>query len=95
MKLMLFDFECSSGRCGHTFEALVPSESRYTECEKCGATASRLISPVRIDRSAIALTKGASPESIAHFDRVHRERKAIEEKRYETHGDYGHGAGSD
>ncbi len=91
-KLMLFDFECAAG---HTFEDMVDASIRSTTCPKCGALASRLISPVRIDRTSIALTKGASPESIAHFDRVHRERKAIEEKRYAEHGDYGHGAGSD
>lgn len=41
------------------------------------------------------MTKGASPESIAHFDRVHRERKAIEERTFERHGDYGKPAGAD
>lgn len=93
MKLMFFDFKCRD--CEHVFEGFVDSACRTTSCPLCSATADRQISPVRIDRSAIALTKGASPESIAHFDRVHRERKAIEEKRYATHGDYGHGAGSD
>lgn len=90
-KLMMFDFACEHG---HSFEDLVPPSVVEVPCV-CGATASRLISPVRIDRSAIALTKGASPESIAHFDRIHRERKAIEEKRYERNGDYGSASGAD
>jgi putative FmdB family regulatory protein len=91
MKLMMFDFVCS---CGNEFEELTGRDDPVS-CPDCGALASRTISPVRIDRTAIALTKGASPESIAHFDRIHRERKAIEEKRYERNGDYGHGSGSD
>jgi putative FmdB family regulatory protein len=87
---MMFDFVC---QCGNEFEELAERDS-YVSCPDCGAKASRVISPVRIDRSAIALTKGASPESIAHFDRVHRERKAIEEKRHAEHGDYGKSAGA-
>jgi hypothetical protein len=90
---MYFDFHCA--HCGTTTEDLVDPSTRSINCPLDGHPATRTISPVRIDRSAIALTKGASPESIAHFDRVHRERKAIEDKRYETHGDYGSAAGAD
>lgn len=92
-KLILFDFECQ--RCFHYFEDMVQPHVHEAPCPKCGYSASRQISPVRIDRSAIAMTKGASPESIAHFDRVHRERKAIEERTFERHGDYGKPAGAD
>lgn len=92
MKLFMLDFECQ--RCAHAFEDLLPHDTRETACPKCGYTATRQISPVRIDRSAIALTKGASPESIAHFDRIHRERKAKEERALERHGDYGTTAGA-
>lgn len=91
MKLMMFDFVCDNG---HEFEDLIDPEYRTDAWCHCGAHASRVISPVRIDRSAIALTKGASPESIAHFERVHRERKAIEEKHKAEHGDYGKPAGA-
>lgn len=89
---MMFDFVCPYG---HEFEELVPPHLYYFMCPTCGTLAERQISPVRIDRSAIALTKGASPESIAHFDRIHRQRKAIEDRAYERHGDYGKAAGSD
>lgn len=86
-KLMLFDFVCQ--QCDHVFEDMVHPHIHEAPCPKCAATASRQISAPRIDRSAIALTPGASPESIAHFDRIHRERKQIEERTYERHGDYG------
>lgn len=89
---MMFDFECLVNR--HVFEEMTYPDVKSVECPVCGKSAVRTISPVRIDRSAIALTKGASPESIAHFDRVHRERKAIEDKRKAEHGDYGKPAGA-
>jgi putative FmdB family regulatory protein len=90
-KLMLFDYECPA--CGQKAEALVHSYDTV-ECH-CGTQMQKQISAVRIDRSAIALSPSASPESVAHFDRIHRERRAIEEKSQREHGDYGKAAGSD
>jgi putative FmdB family regulatory protein len=93
MSKKLYDFECSS--CGAQFEELVDADLKIQPCDKCGGWADRLVPAPRIDRSSIALSASASPESIAHFDRVHRERKAIEEKSMADHGDYGKAAGSD
>jgi putative FmdB family regulatory protein len=92
-KLLIYDFECAG--CGAKFEDMAPADVQYVQCHACDYVARRQISPVRIDRSHIALSASASPESIAHFDRVHRERKAIEEKSMREHGDYGKAAGSD
>lgn len=86
------DFHCTE--CSTTWEAFVDHLVNELPCE-CGTTARRILTPVRIDRSAIALTVGASPESIAHFDRVHSQRKTIEERTYAEHGDYGKAPGSD
>lgn len=91
MSRKIYDFECPRG---HTFEEYVTLEVRQWLCE-CGCLATRLMPAPRIDRSHIALSASASPESIAHFDRVHRERRAIEEKSLANHGDYGKSAGSD
>lgn len=93
MSKKLYDFECSD--CGAQFEELVDADEMVQPCEACGGWADRLFPSPRIDRSRIALSASASPESIAHFDRVHRERKAIEEKTFANHGDYGKAAGSD
>jgi len=92
MSKKLYDFECPLG---HRFEALVEYDEREIFCECEAALATRVFPAPRIDRSHIALSASASPESIAHFDRVHRERKAIEEKSMREHGDYGKAAGSD
>lgn len=92
-KLILFDFRCTA--CDRVSEHLVKPGDYWAQCSHCGANARRELSPVRIDRTRIALTEGASPESVAHFDRVHRERKAQEQRTFEAHGDYGKAAGSD
>lgn len=92
-KLTFFDFSCRG--CKAVFEELVKPDIYQETCPKCGEQADRITSAVRIDRTRIALTNGASPESIAHFDRIHRQRKAIEERNMQNHGDYGKAAGSD
>jgi len=88
---MMFDFECPIHG---LFEDLVKSSVREIPCPQCGAPAHRAISPVRIDRLSMAVKDGATPTSIDYFDRVHRERKALEERSYSEHGDYGNHAGS-
>lgn len=92
MKLILFDFNCPTHG---DFEGLVKSTVRVLPCPKCSRTSVRQISAVRIDKSAMALQEGASPTAIDHFERVHRERRAIEERTYAEHGDYGNHAGGD
>lgn len=92
-KLLLFDFACSA--CNHAFEELVYSEICSLPCPKCAAPAKRQIPTPRIDKTGMALLEGATPTSIDHFDRIHRERKAIEERKERDHGDYGVAPGSD
>jgi hypothetical protein len=43
----------------------------------------------------MALGTGATPTSVDYFDRIHRERKVIEERNERNHGDYGTEAGGD
>jgi len=92
-KLMYFDFICRA--CGSAFEDMIKPDERTAPCPRCGELGDRQVSPVRIDRTAIALTVGASPESIDHFTRIHEQRKKIEEKTFANHGDYGKAPGSD
>lgn len=91
-KLILYDFECP--HCG-VFEDLVKSSEHSVPCPKCHAPAKRLISPARINLLAMALSDSASPEAISHFEKVHRQRKAIEDRAFQEHGDYGTAAGGD
>jgi putative FmdB family regulatory protein len=92
-KLIMFDFECEM--CGKRFEDLVPATWPAQNCPACGFQAKKLISPVRINKLDMAMSGSASPESVNYFDKVHRERKAIEDKKYHEHGDYGSAAGAD
>lgn len=91
-KLILWDFECS--KCG-VFEELAQPTEKSARCPRCDSAAPRIISPVRIDRMGMAVQPGATESSIKYFERAHRQRKAIEDKRYRDHGDYGSHAGSD
>lgn len=91
-KLILFDFDCPTHG---LFEELVHPHVHEAPCPRCQTNARRQISPVRIDRLGLAMSGTASPESIRYFDKVHRERKAIEDRNYAEHGDYGHAAGAD
>lgn len=92
-KLILFDFRCKN--CKHEFEELVKSDIWQAQCPKCSGTANRIISLVRIDKTAMALQDGATETSIRHFERLHQQQKAKEERSKREHGDYGKAPGSD
>lgn len=90
---MIFDFRCKS--CEAIHEDWTKPDVFWSSCPKCGEPSRRILSAVRIDHSAMALSESASPESIAHFDRVHKSQKAKEDKSVERHNDYGKAAGAD
>lgn len=92
-KLILFDFKCT--KCEHIFEELTAPGDYWCKCPKCGSNAQRQLSTPTIDYKAFALSSGATATSIDKFDRVHRQRKAIEQRNWENHGDYGKAPGSD
>lgn len=92
--LMFYDFSCTD--CNRVTESFENTATHSIECPECRGIARRILSAVRIDKSRIACSgDSASPESIRHFDRVHKQRKALEEKTFKEHGDYGKAAGSD
>jgi hypothetical protein len=90
-KLIFFDFECPEhGR----FEDLVHPGTDQAPCPKCSLNAPRQLSTFRINHMAMAVSASASPESIAKFERAHRQQKAKEERCEAEHGDYGRPPGS-
>jgi hypothetical protein len=94
-KLTLYDFVCKNVDCKNEFEDLVKPDIFQAQCPKCSSKANRIISPVRCDRTAMALSASAGPESIRHFERIHVQQRAKEEKSKRDHGDYGKAPGSD
>jgi hypothetical protein len=92
MSKLLFDFECPEHG---LFEELVKASRKTLPCPSCGRTSIRQFPAPRIDRLGMATQEGATPTSIDYFEKVHRERRAIEDRRYERNGDYGSEAGSD
>lgn len=91
-KLLMFDFTCTD--CAKTFEDLAKPDEFGRKCE-CGGNAVRQIATPRIDHSAMAISDSASPGSVAHFDRLHRQQRAKEEKCFARNGDYGKRPGTD
>jgi hypothetical protein len=93
-KLILFDFNCPKDG---LFEDMVNPEVRQVPCPKCGLASSRQLSAVRIGHMQMALSDSASPESIAKFDRAHRQQKEKEERSEREHGpmEYGPAPGAD
>ncbi len=69
-KLILFDFECNS--CG-TFEELVKSSEHSIPCPKCGASASRLISPVNFDYR-LGVQSSSFPTLADKWERMQRSK---------------------
>jgi putative FmdB family regulatory protein len=92
-KLLMYDFRCKF--CHHLFEDLVKSDVFRIQCPKCGETALRIISCPRVNKTAMAVQDGATETSIKHFERIHQQQKAKEEKSFREHGDYGKSPGSD
>jgi putative FmdB family regulatory protein len=90
--MILYDFECPVHG---LFEELVKSGIHQIPCPQCGRTSNRQISAVHIDRLGMAVQEGATPTSLDYFEKVHKERRAIEDRNYERHGDYGAEAGGD
>lgn len=66
-------------------------------CPVCNQNAKRQIAAPRIGHMQMALSDSASPESIAKFDRAHRQQKAKEQKAEREHGEgeYGPRPGAD
>jgi hypothetical protein len=89
---MAFDFECT--QCARVFEAFTKPSVRRRKCE-CGGNALRLLSCPRIDRLAMAVSVGATATSIDHFDRLHQQQRAKEERCFDRNGDYGKRPGAD
>lgn len=92
MSKRIYEFRCPLG---HVTERYIDEAEASITCE-CGELAVKAIcTPPRIDRLGIGAQKSASPESIAYFDKVHRQQKAHEEKQVAEHGSRGAAPGSD
>jgi NAD-dependent SIR2 family protein deacetylase len=95
MAKLVFDYSCPS--CPHQIlNNLVDSDAKDdVVCPRCGDTMQRLPPSPKLDWASLAQGDSASPEAIAHFDRVHRQRAAKEAQAKTDHGDYGRAAGAD
>jgi len=87
-----FSFKCSNG---HYHDEFVHRDVESRDCPHCGEQATKVIRYApKLDYLGMGAQKHAGPEFADRFDKMHRDRKAHEEKNYENHGDYGPAAGS-
>lgn len=94
MSKVLHDYRCD--HCSTVTERFIDSDVRVIECPECGKNAYRVfLSAPKLDWMGMGAQKHASPEFIDRFEKAHKQQKAIEEKAYNEHGDYGPRPGAD
>jgi len=80
-----FDWRCPEG---HVHEARASGDTKEVDCPECGQAATKIfLTPPKVGWLAMGASASASPEAIIKFDRMHRERKAQEQKYQQDHGD--------
>jgi len=77
---IIYDFKCPDG---HTTESLVNREDKTAKCKECGATAQRIISPIRSKLDPIS---GDFPgETIRWLNKREKQMKQ-EQRQIDNHG---------
>ena len=81
-----YEYVCPD--CGQDFDKFCKmSERKQTIHEGCVSIAKQVIrTPAKPNWSALAMGESASPEAINHFDRMHKDKAAKEEKAIREHG---------
>lgn len=87
-----YEYRCE---CGLNFERWCNVSERHDQQCECGRTATQVIRTAPQPHwTSLAMGSSASPEAIAKFDKMHREKRAKEDATYREHGDYGKTPGS-
>lgn len=83
----IYDFLCK--HCGVATERFTSMDTESMKCETCGNLADKaVLTPPKINWSAMGAQKNASPEFIDKFERMHKQQKERETKFMKEHGDY-------
>ena len=90
--LATFSYKCTNS---HYHDAFIKNTVTEHECPECGEMAKRCIRHApKLDWLGMAQGNSAGPEFIDRWDKMHKDRKAHEERTETEHGDYGPAAGS-
>lgn len=83
-------YEYTCPKCGHEFERFCKLSERLDQkCGKCDNIGRPQVrTPARPNWTALAMGDSASPEAIKRFDKMHRDKKAKEDKAMREHGSY-------
>lgn len=81
-----YNFTCPA--CGHEDDIFCKVSERHEQsCSSCGTATRQVIRQAPQPHwTSLAMGEGASPEAIKKFDKMRREKKAIEEKKIAEHG---------
>ena len=82
----IYDFKCDE--CGRVDEHLVKLSVKNMECPECGANMSRQIGIPNFSTSSLATGESATPDSIDRWEKMRKQKMAIEKKNQENHGTY-------
>lgn len=87
-----YSFKCHT--CGHYHDAFVKRGTR-PHCPDCNGETKQVIRYApKLDYLGMGAQKNAGPEFIDRFEKMHKDRKAHEDRKDRDHGDYGTMAGA-
>lgn len=81
MPKRIFEFVCPEG---HVTERLIDSEVRHSVCPKCFLESERVVSSPQIKLEGFT---GAFPGAYDRWEKVRREKLAVERKQKASHGE--------
>lgn len=88
-----FSYKCSV--CEHKHDVFMERGGIPPLCPECSGRTTQIIRHApKLDWLGMAQGDNAGPEFIDRFEKVHKDRKAHEDKIDREHGDYGPAAGS-
>lgn len=81
-----YEYTCPA--CGHEDDIWCKVSERKTQkCSECGETTNQVVrTPAQPHWTSLAMGDSASPEAIKKFDKMRREKKAVEDKKIADHG---------
>ena len=82
----IYDFKCNE--CDNVTEHIVRMSVESLPCPDCGADTVRLIGCPNLSISNLAAGASATVDSIDKWDKMRKQKMAIEQKNQDNHGTY-------
>ena len=82
----IYDFKCNE--CDAVHEHFAGMDEKIGVCDTCGEPTTRLIGCPNLSISSLAKGDSATPDSIDKWEKMRKQKMAIESKNQENHGTY-------